>query len=117
MIDPTYLLRETPTADDAQRTEWNVRDSDATVVFSIARELAGGSETTIQFARRSGKPFLHLSRSHQPASPGTVLREFLEHHRVRVLNVAGPRASEEPTIATYVGEVLSGALLRRPESS
>jgi len=32
-IDPKYPLKETPTASYIQRTEWNVRDSDATVLF------------------------------------------------------------------------------------
>ena len=34
-IDPKYPLKETPSAAYLQRTEWNVRDSDATVLFSI----------------------------------------------------------------------------------
>jgi len=34
---PRYpLLRETPLADPAQRTEWNLRDSDAVLVISLA---------------------------------------------------------------------------------
>ena len=37
-IDERYELTETPSHRYAQRTEWNVRDSDATVVFSIARK-------------------------------------------------------------------------------
>ena len=37
-IDPKYELTETPTAEYAQRTEWNVRDSDGTVIFSIGSE-------------------------------------------------------------------------------
>ena len=36
-----YKLIETPTANYAQRTEWNVRDSDATVIFNIAAALKG----------------------------------------------------------------------------
>ena len=34
-IDARYQLKETPSANYTQRTEWNVRDSDGTVVFSI----------------------------------------------------------------------------------
>lgn len=33
-IPSRYQLRETPSPDYAQRTEWNVRDSDGTVIFS-----------------------------------------------------------------------------------
>ena len=34
-IDPKYPLKETPSAAYIQQTEWNARDSDATVLFSI----------------------------------------------------------------------------------
>jgi Circularly permutated YpsA SLOG family len=34
-IDPKYPLKETASAANIQRTEWNVRDSDATVLFSV----------------------------------------------------------------------------------
>ena len=35
-IGSRYLLKETPTSTYPQRTEWNVRDSDGTVIFSLA---------------------------------------------------------------------------------
>jgi len=35
-IDRRYQLKETPSIGYVQRTEWNVRDSDGTVVFSIS---------------------------------------------------------------------------------
>ena len=38
-IDPRYTLKETPSSGYVQRTEWNVRDSDGTVGFSIAPVL------------------------------------------------------------------------------
>src|SRR5690606_18077806 len=41
-IPTRYPLRETPSPDPAQRTLWNVRDSDATLVLS-PRPLAGGT--------------------------------------------------------------------------
>jgi hypothetical protein len=45
-IEAKYLLKESPSASYLQRTEWNVRDSDATVLFSLASELTGGSKKT-----------------------------------------------------------------------
>jgi hypothetical protein len=36
MIDPKYPLKESSSACYLQRTEWNVRDTDATVLFSLA---------------------------------------------------------------------------------
>ena len=60
-IDERYELTETPSHRYDQRTEWNVRDSDATVVFSIAREVTGGTALTLAIAERLGKPCLHLA--------------------------------------------------------
>lgn len=59
-IDPKYPLKERPSASYLQRTEWNVRDSDATVLFSIEPALTGGSLKTVDFARKHKKPNLHL---------------------------------------------------------
>ena len=56
IIDSRYNLQETPSSGYAQRTEWNVRDSDGTVVFSIAPLLTGGSKKTENFARQHHKP-------------------------------------------------------------
>jgi len=110
-IDHFYRLKETPSATYAQRTEWNVRDSDGTVIFTLGRELSGGSLLTAEFARRHGKPMLHLCRRGQGASPEQALRDFLLQHHVHVLNIAGPRSSFTPAIGEFVGEVLVKSLL------
>src|SRR6478735_3602017 len=51
-IDNGYRLQETPSANYVQRTEWNVRDSDSTVIFSIGETLTGGSKKTVDLAGR-----------------------------------------------------------------
>ena len=104
-----YQLTETPSSACAQRTEWNVRDSDGTVVFSIEPVLTGGSKETIEFATKYGKPVLHLYRSGESASPGLELLRFIRDNHIKTLNVAGPRASEEPEVAAFVREVLEKA--------
>jgi Circularly permutated YpsA SLOG family len=110
-IPPLYQLQETPARKYSQRTEWNVRDSDATVVFSVAENPAGGTALTLAVARRLGKPFLHLCREASTVAESAIrLLSFLDEHQVRRLNVAGPRASQEPDVATFVREVLKAAL-------
>jgi hypothetical protein len=109
LIPPAYRLSETPTSDNAQRTEWNVRDSDGTVVFSIAEVLTGGSMKTVDLAHNHGKPVLHISRDGGPSSPEQPLIRFIRDNRIRVLNVAGPRASTEPGVAAFVQQVLARA--------
>jgi Circularly permutated YpsA SLOG family len=99
-IDPKYPLKETPSASYLQRTEWNVRDSDATVLFSIESTLTGGSFKTVEFARKHQKPCTHLCAGDKTAA--NTLRGFVEKHGVKVLNVAGPRASKEPGVGEFV---------------
>jgi len=106
VIEACYQLTETPDADPTQRTEWNVRDSDGTVIFSLAPTLSGGSWLAAQFASQQHKPCLHLSRERDAALAAKKLRDFLVEHRINVLNVAGPRESEEPLVGRFVHEVL-----------
>ena len=100
-----YQLQETPTANYLQRTEWNIRDSDATVILSIAPKLTGGSLKTATLAAQHQKPLLHLA-FFNGAPNAQMLREFVDKHHVTRLNVAGPRASKEPAVAAFVRVVL-----------
>jgi hypothetical protein len=70
-IDQHYQLKETHSANYAQRTEWKVRDGDGTVVFSIAAVLTGGSKKTVELARRHEKPTTPVSAN--SASTTTAL--------------------------------------------
>ena len=101
--DPPGLLRaypdlvETPTTDSAVRTEWNVRDSDATLLLTDRPDsLSGGSALTHDLATRVGRPVLVTSTGDVEA-----IRSWLRELRGQsadplVLNVAGPRESKEP---------------------
>lgn len=110
-LDAKYVLRETPTANYAERTAWNVRDSDATVLFTLKPELTGGTRLTGETAASLGKPLLHLcAAASGPLEAAVELRKFIAEHRVLRLNIAGPRASQEPDVAAYVEAVLSAAL-------
>lgn len=113
-IPPQYLLTETAKSDYVQRTEWNVRDSDGTLIFTLSDKLSRGSAKTAFFAERHGKPFLHVhpGLSYQPAAD--VLR-FVHDHNVNVLNIAGTRGSKEPYIGKFVKKVLEEAFFPRPQ--
>lgn len=101
-----YKLQETPTARYVQRTDWNVRDSDGTVIFSIAAQLTGGPRKTLELARKNRRPFLLLAKSMLGKHPALQLQDFIEQHHVQILNVAGPRASRAPDIGEFVTTVL-----------
>jgi Circularly permutated YpsA SLOG family len=100
-IAACYQLTETPGGTYVQRNEWNVRDSDATLVLSLAPSLSGGSRKTVLLAARHGKACLHLHARLGVEESARQLRRFITEHSVRALNVAGPRASKEPEVGEF----------------
>jgi len=103
-------LVETASDDPAVRTARNVQASDATLILSHG-PLSGGSLFTHQEAVRVRKPTLHLDLDAlSVAAAAARLREWLRAVRPRTLNVAGPRASEDPAIAAATAAVLRAAL-------
>ncbi len=111
-IDARYQLTETPTDEYSQRTEWNVRDSDGTVIFTLSSTLRGGSKQTAEFARQHKKPWIHLHPGIK--APAKALDRFLSEQKIRILNVAGSRQSMEPDIAVFVEKMLTEAIFELP---
>ena len=107
-------LVETDSEAYACRTEWNVRDSDATVILVLG-VLSGGSKLTAEFASSLGKPLLTLDLERcTEDEAGARLRDWLSEKQTRVLNVAGPRASGAPEIGAAAVRVLRAALAGDP---
>jgi predicted Rossmann fold nucleotide-binding protein DprA/Smf involved in DNA uptake len=91
-------LVETATADPAERTRLNVAASDATLILTHG-ELSRGSKFTRDCAEGLGRPVFHLDLDREKTSDALPkVKEWLALNKVRVLNVAGPRASEDPKI-------------------
>jgi hypothetical protein len=114
-----YLLTETPSASYLVRTERNAAESDATVIFTLGA-LSGGSKRTADFAKKHGRPFLHivLVGGHDTQA-AERLTAFVRLHRVGRLNVAGSRESKEPGIHARAFKVLELTLdlLETPDHS
>ncbi len=111
-IPARYLLHETPTHAPIQRTEWNVRDSDGTVIFSLNQRISGGTLATLEFARLHKKPALHIHYGDPAVDQAQLLLEFIRHDNITVLNVAGPCAAKEPRVRELVLNTLDAALWR-----
>jgi hypothetical protein len=107
-IPPRYPLEETPSAEYHERTEWNVRDSDATLVLTIGRPI-GGTALTLEFTRKLDRSCLLVDLT-QPVNFDAV-REWLAANQVRTLNVAGPRASQQPQAYALTVTLLRGVLV------
>ena len=114
-IAARYPLIETPAAGYAQRTEWNVRDSDGTLVLTRG-EPTGGTAMTIAIAARLREPCLVLDLA-GPADPSSV-QGWANANTIAVVNIAGPRESGSPGIyaqaVLFLRQVLSG---RKPNGA
>ncbi len=106
-IPERYPLRETPTPAYPQRTEWNVRDADGTLVLTRGWPR-GGTALTVELAGRLHKPLLVVDLD-GPPPPGWVHAWIRDQH-IRIMNVAGPRASECPGIDTQAARFLRAVL-------
>jgi len=119
LIPPEFALIETPNdrspeAPDvphSQRTEWNVRDSDGTLVIvaaSLCEARAGdlGTEWSVRCAKRYKRPLLLCDVDDSETKK--KIEQWLGSNLVTTLNVAGPSELTSPGIGDG-----SYALLKR----
>jgi hypothetical protein len=100
-------LAETPLADPAQRTEWNVRDADACMIVVDAGGVAvsAGTARAEELAHRYRRPLLvvKLGETDMLNRAALWLRVQKARHEARhgaglKLAIGGPRESEAPGI-------------------
>jgi hypothetical protein len=96
-------LKETPLADPAQRTEWNVRDADACMIVVDAGglDVSKGTALAQQLAHRYRKPVLvvKLGDTDRLERAALWLRVQQARHGAGLkLAIGGPRESEAPGI-------------------
>lgn len=110
-------LVETESPDYPVRTERNVRDTDATLILSVG-PFVGGTALTREIALAQSRPVLVLDLAAMAAADAVErARRWAATLPARTrLNVAGPRASEAPTVYAVARSVLT-ALLRRDSGS
>ncbi len=103
-------LIETETENPAERTELNVKYSDATLIFSHG-ELKGGSLLTLKFSEKYEKPVLHIDFSASSLEKAIEkTRKWLDSTDCKNLNIAGSRASEDAEIYEATIRFLSNLL-------
>jgi Circularly permutated YpsA SLOG family len=106
-IPERYPLQETPTDAYPERTEWNVRDSDATLILTRGKPDRG-TALTVKLARRLKKPYRIVDLA--AADAADAIHTWLISQRVTTLNVAGPRESSQPGIRQLVQSFLRSVL-------
>jgi hypothetical protein len=110
MLDDQYQLKEMETANYNKRTEQNVIDSHGTLILSHG-ELTGGSDYTRDMVLRHGRPWLHIDLNKTEFfQAARQIRSWITDQEIKVLNVAGPRASKDPVIYRSTTDILERAL-------
>ncbi|MCB1859189.1 MAG: putative molybdenum carrier protein [Gammaproteobacteria bacterium] len=98
-----------------QRTMKNLEDSDGTLIIYF-ESLSGGTEQTLAGCIERKRPYLLLDGSEIGVDRAVArVRRFLDDYHVRVLNVAGPRASGEPRAYGYAFSIVSAVVLPSPQ--
>ena len=119
-IPEEFPLKETPVERSARapgiprslRSEWNVRDSDATLILRprATRGVDPGTDWSATCALQEGRPLMLLDPYADTCADEIVA--WLSSSGIGVLNVAGPGESSCPGIADRVQPVLSNAFTR-----
>jgi len=105
-----YLLQEMPNGSYVNRTEKNVINSDGTLIISHG-ELSGGSEFTRIIVQKRNRPCLHVDLNKIIIfKAAEQIKTWIEKNKIEVLNIAGPRESNDPKIYKATEEVLETAL-------
>jgi hypothetical protein len=106
-------LQPTPIEKPEQRTEWNVRDSDATLILIRGSDVARskGTQYTVAKAHEHGRRYLILDLQ-DPDRQRKPMGWLEGLGAIRVLNVAGPRESEAPGIYEEANIFLRRLLVR-----
>ncbi len=101
-----YQLKELASGKYRDRTRKNILGSDGTLIVS-STPLTGGSALTEALAIKFDRPYLHVNLNFVDSvqAAGMICR-WMNENRIRVLNVAGPRASGDPEIYRKVFDLL-----------
>lgn len=105
-----YQLQEMTTGSYPKRTEQNILDSDGTLILSHDK-LTGGSKLTRDLAAKHNKPHLHIDLTKNSVTySAELIKMWLADYGIKILNVAGSRASGDPDIYDAVSKVLERVL-------
>ena len=105
-ISKRYPLTELKSTSYLERNKRNVIESDVTVIFTHG-DLSGGSKATATFCIHHGKPYLHIDANKvDPDTAAQRIKQLMNKHYAKVLNVAGQRASKKPEVYTTTRQIL-----------
>jgi hypothetical protein len=113
VIPQRYPSVQLPKGGYRQRTRLNVSDSDGTAILYNG-SLKGGTRLTRNLCALLKRAYISINAAETPdsiAAAGAVV-QFIEENGIKVLNVAGPRASGWPQGYAFSSAVIGKVLER-----
>ena len=105
-IPGRYPVRELQAGSLTERTIQNVKESDGTVVI-YGGQLSGGTAQTVRFCVELKRPHELIDASKIRAEDAvSLITNFVQAKKIKILNLAGPRQSEWPEGYEYAFRVL-----------
>jgi hypothetical protein len=103
---PEERSAEAPEVARSLRTEWNVRDSDATLV--LRNKLTDGDDPGTRWAVKCAARYQKPLRISDPSEVDALLGvlEWLATYKIATLNVAGPSEGTQPGIGDLAQALL-----------
>lgn len=105
-----YNLKEMSSTSYPKRTEKNILDFDGTIIFTYGK-LTGGSALTLKYAKKHSKPCLtiDLNESSKHLAVNSI-KSWIENEAIKIINIAGPRASKSLEIYDAVFNIVNKVL-------
>ena len=113
IIPDKYPMTMLPKGGYRQRTRLNVSDSDGTAIL-YNESLKGGTRLTRNLCALLKRPYILINAAEiaDPIIAGDAILKFIEGNSIKMLNVAGPRASGWPAGYRFARDVVSQVISR-----
>lgn len=110
IIPAHYPIQPLTSGGLRKRTQWNVRDSDGTLIVSTG-PLTGGSLLTHNLAHMHHKPCFVVDLDSFTSTTTDDVWRWIESSKIETLNIAGPSEATSPGIYersfSYLQELLA----------
>ncbi len=108
-LSEEYQMKEMPTASYPKKKKKNVVDSDGTLIISRGKPT-GGSDYTREMTLKHKKQLLHVDLNQTTSfDAASLVNSWIKLRQIKILNVAGPRASKDPNVYVDVFRILEWA--------
>lgn len=113
-----FGLLETASSEYPDRTERNVKMSDGTVIFDVAKKYSGGSALTERLCGKHTKPCFIVRQLGEVmygdnSRDVTNILNFINLNNIRVLNVAGNRESNVRGLQEKVRAIIKEVITKQ----